>query len=271
MSEKEKQPPFVMINKQVLDSGAWRAMSPGARILYIALKRRYWSDRHNNGRIYLSQRNAEKEIGRDTNQITRWFRELQHYGFIVQTQRGSLGLDGAGRAPHWRLTECGYQKQPATQDYLRWDGTPFREPAASSPYKRTRSRSPTAFCAACGVEFKRKRKDAKYCSCTCRMQAYRNGKRIPVRESTDTHVRESTDTIVRENTDGETNKRPRKYGHTKPISVRESTDISSIPSSGSGKLRWTTPALTEIPNNSSVPPSARPLAPLHQSRRQSDL
>jgi hypothetical protein len=245
VSDKEKQPPFVMINKQVLDSRAWRAMSMGARVLYIALKRRYWSDRHNNGRIYLSQRQAEKEIGRDTNQITRWFRELQHYGFIVQTQRGSLGLDGAGRAPHWRLTECGYQKQTATQDYLRWDGMPFREVADPSPYKRTKS--PTAFCAACSVEFKPKRSNAQYCSSTCRLRAYRNGKRIPVRESTDTYVRETTDTIVRESTDTATDNRPRNHGHTQRISVRESTDISSIPSSGSGKLRWTTPALTEIP------------------------
>jgi hypothetical protein len=125
---EHKNPPFVMVNKEALDTDAWRAMSMGARVLYIALRRRFRNDRHNNGRIFLSQRDAAKEIGRDTNQITRWFRELQHFGFIVQTKPGWLGLDGVGRAPHWRLTECGYMKEPATQDYLRWDGTPFKTP-----------------------------------------------------------------------------------------------------------------------------------------------
>ena len=118
---ERKNPPFVMVNKQVLDSDAWRAMSLGARLLYIALKRRYRNDHHNNGRIFLSQRDAAKEIGSDTNQITRWYRELQHYGFIVQTKPGWLGPDGAGRAPHWRLTECGYMKHPQrkTRTYLK--------------------------------------------------------------------------------------------------------------------------------------------------------
>ena len=86
MSEKPDQ--FVMITRLVLDSKAYRCMSMGARVLYVALKRRYWRDRHNNGRIYLSQRDASRELNRDTNQITRWFRELQHFGFIVQTKGG---------------------------------------------------------------------------------------------------------------------------------------------------------------------------------------
>jgi hypothetical protein len=180
-------------------------MSLGARALYTALKRRYWRDRHNNGHIYLSQRAAAREIGRATKQITRWFRELQHFGFIVQTRAGSLGLDGAGKAPHWRLTEVGYQKQPATQDYLRWDGSPFRETVATSP--RTKTSRTMAFCAACGVEFRRTRNDAKYCSSSCRSRAARcNGKQIPVSETTDTYVSETTDTTVGETTDTATDK-----------------------------------------------------------------
>jgi hypothetical protein len=42
------------------------------------------------------------------NEIARWFRELQFYGFIVMTKGGSLGVEGKGKAPHWRLTELGY-------------------------------------------------------------------------------------------------------------------------------------------------------------------
>jgi len=40
---------------------------------------------------------------------------------------GYLGLDGKGKAPHWRLTEYGYMKDMPTRDFLRWDGTKFRD------------------------------------------------------------------------------------------------------------------------------------------------
>jgi hypothetical protein len=246
VSNKETEQ-FVMITKTVLDSKAYRAMSMGARVLYTALKRRYWRDRKNNGRIYLSQRDAAKEIGRDTNQITRWFRELQHYGFIVQTKRGSLGSDGVGKAPHWRLTEVGFMKEHPTQDFLHWGGAPFRDTVAPSQ-RKPKAKFGTAFCESCGVEFKRKRKDAKYCSGDCRQKAFRerNRKQIPVRETTDTYVRETTDTIVLENTDSETDNRPGKLGHMSRISVRESTDISGIPSLSADGLPWSTPRLTEL-------------------------
>ena len=105
-------------------------MSTGARVLYVSLKRRYSPNYKNNGRIYLSQRRAAAEIGSSTNQITRWFRELQHYGFIVQTKPGYLGLEGKGRAAHWRLTEVAYMRGTSskgmddmpTMDFLKWNG-----------------------------------------------------------------------------------------------------------------------------------------------------
>jgi hypothetical protein len=95
-----------MVTNQVLDSPAWRAMSHGARSLYVAIKRRYSSNFHNNGKIYLSQRKAREEIGSGATEIVRWFRELQYYGFIVQTEAGRLGVAGKGRAPRWRLIEA---------------------------------------------------------------------------------------------------------------------------------------------------------------------
>jgi hypothetical protein len=108
-------------------SPAWRAMSHGAKVLYVSLKARYNFVHHNNGRIYLSQRTAAAEIGSRFGQIARWFRELQHFGFIVQTKGGSLGLNGKGTAPHWRLTECGYMNDPPTRDFLRWNGQTFTD------------------------------------------------------------------------------------------------------------------------------------------------
>ena len=134
MSKKKHDgPPFVMVTETVLDAPAWRAMSHGARSLYIALKRRYWPNRKNNGHIYLPQRKAAKELGSGTSQIVRWFRELQYYGFIVMMTPGCLGVDGKGRAPHWRLTEVAYMRGTSskgmedmpTMDFLKWNGVRF--------------------------------------------------------------------------------------------------------------------------------------------------
>ena len=80
-----------------VNNPAWKALSHGARSLYVALRRRYSQNLHNNGRIYLSQRIAAKEIGSHHNEIARWFRELQFYGFIVMTKGGSLASKARGR------------------------------------------------------------------------------------------------------------------------------------------------------------------------------
>ena len=116
----DRLPPFVPLLKATLASPAWRAMSHGARSLYVSLKARYNSSQHNNGRVFVSQRTASQEIGSSYAEIARWFRELQYYGFLVQTKGGSLGLNGKGTAPHWRLTECGYMNDPPTRDFGRW-------------------------------------------------------------------------------------------------------------------------------------------------------
>ena len=120
---RERLPPFVPLFVNTLDSPAWRALSHGARSVYVALKRRVGSN--NNGNVYLSQRDAQKQIGSHHNEIARWFRELQHYGFVVVTALGSLGVDGKGKAPHWRLTELPCMGEPATRNFERWDGSKF--------------------------------------------------------------------------------------------------------------------------------------------------
>jgi hypothetical protein len=128
--EKERRhrlPPFVPLLIDTLDQPAWRALSHGAQMLYVALRRRYSVRMHNNGRLFLSQRMAEKELNSHHNQIARWYRELQHYGFIVLQVPGCLGVDGKGKAPHWRLTELGYMKELPTRDFTRWDGAPFKD------------------------------------------------------------------------------------------------------------------------------------------------
>ena len=126
---------FVKLMLETLDAPAWRALSHGARGLYVALKRRHQLDTNNNGNIFLSQRQAVVELGSNRSYVARWFRELEHYGFIVMTRPGSLGLKGKGKAPHWRLTELAYKNDPPTRDFLNWNGVPFQAQKTRGSWK----------------------------------------------------------------------------------------------------------------------------------------
>jgi hypothetical protein len=95
---------FVPLLHATLDCPAWKATSHGARSLYVALKRRHPRERNT---AFISHRTAQKELGASRRKIGEWFAELEHYGFIVMHQHGHLGVDGKGKAPHWRLTELG--------------------------------------------------------------------------------------------------------------------------------------------------------------------
>jgi hypothetical protein len=126
--------PFVPMLKSTLKESAWIALSHGARSLYVALKSRYNSTLGN--AVYLSARIASREIGSNKDYVTRWFRELQYYGFIVLITPGHLGVEGRGKAPHWRLTEEWYLGEPPTRDYQRWNGEKFHEQKSPKYYLR---------------------------------------------------------------------------------------------------------------------------------------
>jgi hypothetical protein len=136
---KNRLPPFLALHNEMLDAPATKALSHGAFRLYATLRRKFnpgISERWN-GRIYLSQRDAQQEIGSNREEIAKWYRELQHYGFIAMMTPGCLGVEGKGKAPHWRLTEldckCTGVMVPATKDFLRWNGEIFRDQKKQNP------------------------------------------------------------------------------------------------------------------------------------------
>ena len=118
---------WVWIGKAMMGTTAWRMLTPGAKCTYLVLKGKLSNDASNNGRVFLSLREAADEVGSNKDSIGRWLRELQHYGFIVLTRAGTLGTEGRGMAPHFRLTEFPYQSQPETRDYLYFNGEKFRD------------------------------------------------------------------------------------------------------------------------------------------------
>jgi hypothetical protein len=123
---KSKLPPFVPVIKTTMATPAWRAMSFGARLLYLELRGCLRNDYLNNGKVFRSCRDAAKALGtQSTRSIVRWYAELEHYGFLRKTAEGFLGADGRGIAAHHRFTEFRCGTHPPTRDFEKWDGELF--------------------------------------------------------------------------------------------------------------------------------------------------
>ena len=88
-------------------------MSHGAKALYVVLKIYYGPRERNNGKVVLPIRRAAQELGRSAHEdVVRWFRELQHFGFIVLK-----GENKERRCCQWRLTELGYMREQPTREF----------------------------------------------------------------------------------------------------------------------------------------------------------
>jgi hypothetical protein len=70
---------YTAIRWEILDAAAWKQMSMGARMLYIALIKPLSFNRDNNGKIFLSTRDAAKQLNASPDSICFWYRELEHY------------------------------------------------------------------------------------------------------------------------------------------------------------------------------------------------
>jgi hypothetical protein len=141
---------YTAIRWEILDFAAWKQMSMGARSLYIALIKPLSFNRDNNGKIFLSTRAAAKQLNVRQGSICVWYRELEHYGFIVMTEPGTIGPKG--RAAHWRITDAGWgvldgKSIEPTKDYLKWPGEVFDRGAQkqkNTPVKRLRVNNQTS-------------------------------------------------------------------------------------------------------------------------------
>jgi len=141
---KGRMPPFVPLLKDTLKTPAWKALSYGARSLYVVLKWRYNNNLMNH--VYVSTRVAAQELGAGRNSVRLWFHELAYYGFIAMVSPAHHGVDGHGKAPCWRLTEEKYLGKEPTRDFLHWNGTLFtekRNPPRLHTIKKIEPEAPT--------------------------------------------------------------------------------------------------------------------------------
>src|SRR5262249_945417 len=101
-ARKGHLPPFIPIIRATWASPAWKQLSFGARCLYVVLRSYLRHDNLNNGKVFRSYREATTDLGtRSTRSVQRWFRELEHYGFIAMTTGGCLGVDETLCASKW--------------------------------------------------------------------------------------------------------------------------------------------------------------------------
>jgi hypothetical protein len=105
---------------------AWYAMDARARALIVEMKLLY--NRETESAIGMSSRQAAKLLNTSDHHIAvRMLKQAVHYGFLVKTADGFLGINGKGIAAQYRLTDEPYLGRPATLDFKRWDGTLFEE------------------------------------------------------------------------------------------------------------------------------------------------
>src|SRR5262249_16875663 len=124
--KRKSKGPYVAVPKAILGAPAWRAMSPGARLLWIDMRGWLRNDDLNNGQVHRSCRAAADSIGtKSKSSIVRWFAENEHYGFLRKTADGFLGSEGRGIAAKYRFTDLALGTHPPTRDYEKWEGEMF--------------------------------------------------------------------------------------------------------------------------------------------------
>ena len=115
---------FVQLTHFMLDSIAWRSLSPTARALFIEVIKRY--NGVNNGHIGLGVREAGEALNVKPHTAGLAFWALLECGFLAMAQDSSFVQKKLAR--EWRVT-ClpmgprDAPTSPPTHDYMRWRPT----------------------------------------------------------------------------------------------------------------------------------------------------
>jgi hypothetical protein len=125
---------FVSLPHWMLQSTAWRSLSPVARSVFIELAAIY--NGCNNGRLALSARDAAKRVRCSKNTAARAFVELMHKGFVDLCSRGHFDR----KTPHaaeYRLTmhSCDLTGERSSKRFMSW--CPDEPKAVAGPTRGT--------------------------------------------------------------------------------------------------------------------------------------
>ena len=140
---------FTAMVRNMMETPAWRALTPSAQALYPWVRLEWRGAKfNNNGKIRLSVRQAAAKMGCGVNTAARAFQELQAKGFLVVTEGARLGLAGEAKSPSYEMTEIGLshaEKPVGRKLYLQWKighDYPVSKAAANNPNGRNGKTKP---------------------------------------------------------------------------------------------------------------------------------
>ncbi len=107
----------VRFYRWLLDSPAYRSLSPTARCLLVELYSFYSGS--NNGWVFLSVRDAAQRLGVGSSTAARAYVDLEDRGFIRPRVKGGFNVNDR-RATEWVLTEFALGDNLATKDFMSW-------------------------------------------------------------------------------------------------------------------------------------------------------
>lgn len=133
--------PYVQLHHWLLESAAWRDLTPNARAVYIELKMRYRGA--NNGDLALSTRDAGTAIKVSNSTAARAFQELIDHGFVAVAEDSSFSRK-VRQSRRYRLTEAANDRvgepREATKEFMRWaPQEPARNPKHSLTHETMHS------------------------------------------------------------------------------------------------------------------------------------
>ncbi len=110
---------FVAVERYIMQTIAWRSLTPNARASYLEVY--YGYDGANNGRILLSSQMLGDRINRDKSTAARALKELEKLGFIECQSKGGFNC----KLPHaseWRVTalKCDVTNTLPSKRFMQW-------------------------------------------------------------------------------------------------------------------------------------------------------
>jgi hypothetical protein len=119
---------FAMLHRRHMQSPAWRALSVHAMALYPWLKLEWRGPRaNNNGRIQMSVRQAAELVGCSRETAARALHDLQRKGWLIVTEKATLGAEGAAKGNKYEITEIALPGDGARPRNLFHEWHPDRE------------------------------------------------------------------------------------------------------------------------------------------------
>ena len=116
---RSRSDPFLKLTWFMLESPAWRSLTPAERAVYIELAKLY--NGRNNGWLALSVRDAAERCRINKDTAAKALAALQTAGFIECVTPGGFTRK-VRHATEWRLTihPCDVTGELPTKDFTRW-------------------------------------------------------------------------------------------------------------------------------------------------------